>query len=94
MKKQMIQFMICSLLFTGCTATATQTGSSFQKNETAKDVISKAKTDEAANIKDKEMDTESAQEMLRKLWIIELFKFPMSITKFLIFSRRMNSHFL
>ena len=65
MKKQMIQFMICSLLFTGCTATATQTGSSFQKNETSKEVISKFKTEDAANIKDKEMDTESEQEKLK-----------------------------
>lgn len=65
MKKQMIQFMICSLLFTGCAATATQTGSSFQKNETPKEVISKAKTEEAANIKNKEMDTESEQEKLK-----------------------------
>ena len=65
MKKQMIQFMICSLLFTGCTATATQTGSSFQKNETSKEVVSKFKTEDAANIKDKEMDTESEQEKIK-----------------------------
>lgn len=65
MKKQMIQFIIYSLLFTGCTATATQTGSSFQKNETSKEVISKFKTEEVANIKNKEMDTESEQEKLK-----------------------------
>ena len=65
MKKQMIQFMIFSLLFTGCTATATQSGSSFQKNEISKEAISKAKTEETANIKDKEMDTESKQKKLK-----------------------------